>query len=87
MKPLKEYTSEEERELIAQELAETMKDIVYQNALMRARGYVKDIFSFNTESFEDITIAYTFIINDNVLKGFLGRARRKQDELNVMDRR
>jgi transcription initiation factor IIE alpha subunit len=72
-------TSEEEREQIAQLLAEMFKDVVYQNAIKRARETVKSMYEVDSPHIDDWEINYTFTINDNTIKMLLGKIRRKHE--------
>ena len=73
-------TTEEEREKIALMLADMFKDIVYINALEKARGLVKSIFDFNMQKIEEYKINYTFEITNEMLNTFLGKIRRKKEK-------
>jgi len=69
-------TTEEEREKIALMLAGMFKDVVYMNALSKARELVKNIFDFNMQQIENYEINYTFNITNEILNAFLGKIRR-----------
>ena len=73
-------TTEEEREKIALMLADIFKDIVYINALRKARELVKSIFDFNMQKIEEYKINYTFEITNEMLNTFLGKIRRKKEK-------
>lgn len=73
-------TTEEEREKIALMLADMFKDIVYINALGKARELVKSIFDFNMQKIEEYKINYTFEITNEMLNTFLGKIRREKEK-------
>jgi len=70
-------TSEEQRKKVIKKLANMMIDHINEEAEDKARECVKDLFDFNMDSDDELTIAYSFKFNYALLKILLGSVKRE----------
>lgn len=70
-------TTEEQREKIIKKLANIMKDHINEEAEEKARKFIRDLFDFNMDSDDRLTITYDFEFNGCLLKMLLGSVKRE----------
>lgn len=81
-KPFNLQTStEKEREKLAEMIAESMKDVVYANANLRATQIVQSIFRLSDiKDLDKFDITYNIQFDGGAIKSFIGNIRRKKEK-------
>jgi len=72
--------TKEEKELVINELAERMKDMVYMNAKVKAREVVEQALRMKLNSDEKVVVTYEFEFVFNDIIQIVGRRRRKRKD-------
>jgi len=70
--------TKEEKELVINELAERMKDLVYMNAKARAKEAVEQALRMKLDPDERIVVTYEFKFTFNDIIQMVGKKRRKR---------
>jgi len=70
-------TSEEQREKVIKKLANMMVDHITEEAEDKARECIKDLFDFNMDSDDVLSVVYAIKFNAAILKLLLGSVKRE----------
>jgi len=71
-------TSEEQREKVIKKLANMMVDHITEEAEDKARECIKDLFDFNMDSDDVLSVVYAIKFNAAILKLLLGSVKREK---------
>ena len=70
-------TTEEQREMVIKKLTDMMIDHITEEAEDKARDCVRDLFDFNMNSDDVLSVVYTIEFNAAILKLLLGSVKRE----------
>jgi len=73
--------TEEERNILIEELAERLKDVVYMNARRRVEEFIDRLLDEDLEPNQEIIIHYKFALTFNDILQILGRVRRQKETI------
>ena len=71
-------TTEEQREKVIKKLTDMMIDHITEEAEDKARDCVRDLFDFNMNSDDVLSVVYTVEFNAAILKLLLGSVKRER---------